>query len=75
MITVSGVCTCNRCEIGERRIYRMIGRCYNCKTAPILMLYRVGDRSDILPCPTCGCRDVHAERPATDDEIPEDGTE
>lgn len=70
MITVSGVCTCSRCEIGQRRIYRMVGACANCQTGPILMLFRAGDPVMPLDCPRCGCKTVHAKRYATDDEIP-----
>lgn len=71
MLTVSGVCICSRCEVGERRVYRMIGSCWNCDTEPILMLFRSGDRTSVLDCPRCGCKEVHAIRHATDDEIPE----
>lgn len=71
MIIVSGICTCNRCEVGERRVYRMIGRCYNCRAEPILMLYRSGDTAAPLECPNCGVyASVHAQRLATDEEIP-----
>jgi hypothetical protein len=48
----------------------MVGSCWNCKPEPILMLFRVGDPTFALPCPRCGCKEVHAKRPATDDEIP-----
>lgn len=71
MPTVSGVCICSRCERGPRRIYRMIGKCWNCTADPILMLFRAGERTMPLDCPLCGCREVRAVRRATDDEIPE----
>lgn len=72
MLTVSGVCTCARCEQhGGCGIYRMVGSCYNCTSGPILMLFRAGDRVAVLPCPRCGVRDVHAKRAATDDEVPD----
>lgn len=71
MITVSGVCTCSRCEIGDRRIYRMVSSCLNCGTEPILMLFRSGEPTFPLPCPRCGRKRVHARRTATDDEVPE----
>jgi hypothetical protein len=67
--TISGVCTCSRCETGEHRVYYMIGTCGNCHTEA-LMIYRVGDRADPLVCPVCGCREVRPDRRATDDETP-----
>jgi hypothetical protein len=71
MLTVSGVCTCNRCEQhGMREIYRMVGSCWNCKAEPVLMLFRAGERAEVLKCPTCKVKAVHAKRLATDDEIP-----
>jgi hypothetical protein len=68
--TASGICTCPRCEGRTHEIYRMIGRCNNCKTTPILMLFRRGDHVQTLDCPACGVTAVHAERRVTDDEIP-----
>ena len=72
MLTVSGVCTCGRCDrSGRREIYRMAGSCYNCTAKPILMLYRAGDKACPLDCPACGnYQSVHPSRLATDDEIP-----
>lgn len=70
IVTVSGVCICDRCEVGQRAIYRMIGKCLNCKTDPILMLFRAGDEASSLKCPICECNRVYAYRRATDDEIP-----
>lgn len=70
LATVSGVCTCSKCEAVGRSIYRMVGKCSNCQAGPILMLYRAGDRASVLECPSCGCREVYASRRATDDEIP-----
>jgi hypothetical protein len=70
LATVSGVCTCERCDRVGRSIYRMVGRCTNCARGPILMLFRTGDKARALDCPFCGCRDVLPQRPATDDEIP-----
>lgn len=71
MLTVSGVCTCSRCEAsGRREIYRMVGGCSNCGTEPILMLFRSGDEATPLLCPKCGCQRVQPKRIATDDEIP-----
>lgn len=68
---VDGRCGCFRCEARTKDIYRMIGRCYNCKTEPILILYRVGDPAALAGCPVCGNSDsVHAFRLATADEIP-----
>jgi hypothetical protein len=73
MPTVDGVCACHRCERTPRAVYRMIGRCWNCQTDPVLMLFRAGDTAGVLKCPTCGCNEVHAVRLATEDEIPEAG--
>jgi len=71
MLTVSGVCTCNRCEqYGKREIYRMVGACSNCQAEPVLMLFRAGERVEALECPVCRVRAVRAKRLATDDEIP-----
>lgn len=68
--TVSGVCTCSRCEGRTSNIYAMLGVCYNCGTE-VLMLFRIGDETSILDCPTCGCRRVHSKRLATNDETSE----
>jgi hypothetical protein len=71
MLTTSGVCTCDRCErFGQREVYRMVGSCWNCKAAPVLMLFRAGEPVEILKCPCCKVEAVHAERRATDEEIP-----
>jgi DNA-directed RNA polymerase subunit M/transcription elongation factor TFIIS len=72
-LTVSGVCTCSRC--GEaKNIYRMIGKCLNCGTDSVLMLFRAGEKTQVLKCPVCGVgypyEGVRAYRLATDDEIP-----
>lgn len=70
LATVSGVCTCSTCEATGRFIYRMIGKCLNCTSGPILMLFRTGDGIRPLECPFCGCGKVVAGCRAADDEIP-----
>ena len=72
MLTVSGLCMCNRCTSRTTDIYRMVGRCWNCGTEPILMLFRAGDKKAELDCPVCGNHwSVHPQRLATADEFPE----
>lgn len=71
MLTVSGICTCSKCEYRTKGIYRMVGYCTNCGAKPILMLFRAGDKATDLNCPTCGCwHTVRSQRLATEDEIP-----
>lgn len=71
MLTVSGICMCDKCESRTKNIYRMIGVCYNCGTKDIFMLFRSGDPKASLDCPVCGnWHGVHAQRLATADEIP-----
>lgn len=77
MLTVSGVCMCSKCESGANKDgrYRMVGHCTNCGQKDVLMLFRSGDPTHNLECPTCGARGgygygVHADRLATPDEIP-----
>ncbi len=63
MLTVSGLCMCNRCVERTTDIYRMVGKCWNCNSEPILMLFRSGDKAGILDCPVCGVyHSVHATR-------------
>ena len=71
MMTVDARCGCARCEARSKNIYRMVGSCYNCKAAPILVLYRWGDNAEPVNCPMCGkYNSVHVTRLATPDEIP-----
>ena len=71
MLTVDARCGCLRCEARTQNIYRMVGSCYNCKAAPILVIYREGDKAEPVDCPTCGnYNSVHVTRLATPDEIP-----
>ncbi len=56
-------------------IYRMVGRCANCKTEDILFLVTEGHKAPSgsllgARCPVCGCDEAYAQRLATDDEIP-----
>lgn len=72
MIVVSGKCMCPRCEERTQDIYRMIGYCSNCRTEPILMIFRAGDKATRLDCPVCGVyHTVQPQRLADEDEIPE----
>lgn len=71
MLTVDARCGCRRCEARTQDIYRMVARCLNCRAAPILILYRAGDKAADVDCPVCGVwHSVKPERLATDDEIP-----
>ena len=71
MLTVDGRCGCGECETRTGNIYRMVGVCYNCGTKPILMLFRVGDKTRDLDCPVCGVwHSVKSQRLAGVDEIP-----
>lgn len=70
LITVSGKCMCGKCEQRTQGIYRMVGYCTNCRTEPILMIFRVGDKAVRLDCPVCGNHAVEPQRRAADDEIP-----
>lgn len=70
MQTVDHRCTMTMCE-HRTGIYRMVGRCGNCGTEPVLVLYTEGHTADHVDCPVCGCRNsVRTSRLATDDEIP-----
>ena len=70
MVTVDSRCTMTNCS-HKTRIYRMVGKCWNCQTEPILVLYTEGHEADAVDCPACGCsRKVHVTRLATDEEIP-----
>lgn len=63
-------CTHFRCA--EPDVYRMVGHCTNCGTGPLLVLLSAGhDVSHEGQCPKCGCRKVHCDRLAADDELPE----
>lgn len=72
MITVDGRCNCKKCEQRTSNTYRMIGRCSNCHTNPVLMLFREGDPALSLTCPVCkNWHTVNIQRHAEDHEIPE----
>ena len=71
MLTIDGRCGCDRCTSRTSDMYRMVGSCWNCHTADILILYRAGDPAAKQDCPVCGNYDaVHPSRRATPDEIP-----
>lgn len=64
---------CPRAERGN--IYRMVGRCSNCKAEDLLFLITAGHEAPTsiahpAECPYCGCRTAYATRRATEDEIP-----
>jgi hypothetical protein len=68
---VDARCMCRRCEDRTTNVYRMVGYCLNCKTEPILIIYRAGDKASDCDCPVCGVwHSVRARRMATADEIP-----
>jgi hypothetical protein len=70
MLTIDGRCKDKTCA--PKDIYRMIGRCHNCGTRDILMLFTAGHETRPLTCPVCGCyREVSSERLAIPDEFPE----
>jgi hypothetical protein len=72
VLTVSGLCMCEKCTSRTTDIYRMVGYCLNCRARPILGLFRSGDKAIHLDCPACGNHStVHWWRLATDDEFPE----
>lgn len=72
MLTVDARCGCKQCEDRTQNIYRMIGRCSNCGTGDILVIYREGDESRPVDCPVCrNYRSVRTIRLATPDEFPE----
>ena len=73
MLTVSGKCCCPDClKWRTQDIYRMVGKCHNCHTEDILMIFRSGEEARTLSCPVCNTRNVMPTRLATDDEIPVD---
>jgi hypothetical protein len=64
-------CTHPNCE-GKAEAYRMVGGCYNCKSA-LLGLFTAGHEASGLSgdCPVCGVAfRLHWDRLATPDEIP-----
>lgn len=70
-VSIDARCGCARCEARTSNVYRMIGRCGNCGTDEIVMLFRSGDPATPRDCPVCGV--WHAVRPyrlATPDELP-----
>lgn len=70
MLTTDARCHDQSCA--HKGIYRMIGRCYNCKAEPVLVLFTEGHEAYRVKCPTCRVRDsVNVSRLATEDEIPE----
>jgi hypothetical protein len=74
MITIDMRCTMRQCK-DKSGIYRMVGKCSNCGTEPILFLITADHEAPSSPtsgqrCPVCGCSKAFAQRLATDDEIP-----
>jgi len=62
---------CNHPSCSTKGIYRMVGKCTNCKAEPVLLLFTAGHQSEAGKCPVCeNERSVYAARLATEDEIP-----
>lgn len=65
---------CILCQ-ADKRCYRMIGYCLNCKAEPILALFSFEHKASwsVLgpKCPFCGMKELYWRRRATDDETPE----
>ena len=73
MLTIDARCGCAACEERTQDIYRMVGRCTNCGTKDILVLYRAGDPVSDQDCPSCGNNYTvrsYTQRKATPDELP-----
>jgi len=69
MLTVDVRCGNHNCV--SKPIYRMVGGCLNCGATDILLLITSGHEHPYRArCPHCGNDQVHANRLATDDEIP-----
>ena len=68
-LEVDGRCVCAACEVRTDDVYRMVGVCINCGSTPIIMTFRVGDRTQYLTCPVCGTsRTVQPQRLVSADE-------
>ena len=52
-LEVDGRCVCASCAARTKDFYRMVGVCVNCGSTPIIMTFRVGDRTQYLTCPVC----------------------
>lgn len=66
-------CMCHACETRTSEVYWMVGRCYNCGTQNILVMYRKGDQAEAQGCPLCGVtkwHGVHTSRAALPSEVP-----
>jgi hypothetical protein len=71
VVSIDARCGCARCEARTTDTYRMIGKCWNCQTDNIVILYRAGDRAAPKDCPVCGVwHEVRPYRLATEDEVP-----
>ncbi len=75
MLTIDDRCPMTQC-VHKTGVYRMVGRCLNCGTEPILFLITEdhearGARHNGARCPVCGCRTAVTQRLATADEFPE----
>jgi hypothetical protein len=69
MLTIDARCLDKRCASLD--MYRMVGRCHNCDTKDILILYTKTHAATPQACSTCGTwRGVHAKGLAGLDEIP-----
>ena len=62
---------CGAPECVNKGIYRMVGKCINCMSEPILILFTAGHETEKGKCPVCeNARSVMPLRIATVDEIP-----
>lgn len=58
-VSVDATCLkCSKCK--GNGSYSMVGRCYNCRTEPIVVTYSVTHEAQPVKCPVCGVsRSVH----------------
>ncbi len=72
MLFVDHRCHARECE-GMTGAYRMVGKCINCGTEDILVMFTEQHEKQDSDCPVCKCRDevkAFTMRLATPDEIP-----
>lgn len=73
MTTIDARCLCKECQDRTERIYRMVGYCSNCGAKDLLIIYRAGDKTRDLECPSCECSYTvrgYNQSKAADHEIP-----
>ena len=72
MLFIDKRCTYRGCA-HKTGVYRMVGRCVNCGTENILVMFTEGHRKGDADCPVCGVYwgvKSTTMRLATPDEIP-----